>query len=144
MGGEERRLRAAGIRVTRPRLAVLAVLERTRREGAHLLAAEVEERVAEILGRVSTQTVYDCLAVLVEGGLARRLDLPGGAARFEGDDGDGHHHAVCTGCGRILNVTAGAGHTEPPRACPPDFEIREAQVLYHGICARCRVSGPTR
>jgi len=48
-GDAEVLLRSCGLRVTQPRLAVAAVLERARVEEAHLTVAEVVERSREIL-----------------------------------------------------------------------------------------------
>ncbi len=76
-GDPEVLLRSCGLRVTQPRLAVAAVLERARVEEAHLTVAEVVERSREILGRVSPQTVYDCLDAMTACGAVRRVDLPG-------------------------------------------------------------------
>src|SRR5690606_21457965 len=72
MTGAER-LRAAGLRVTRPRLAVLEVLSR----GGHLEAEQIATEVRERLHPVSTQAVYDVLAALTRVGMLRRIEPAG-------------------------------------------------------------------
>ena len=98
-------LRAAGLRVTRPRLAVLDVL----RAGGHLDVEEITARVRQRLDSVSVQAVYDILAALSRAGLARRIEPAGSPARYEARVGDNHHHLVCRGCGTIADVDCAAG-----------------------------------
>ncbi|WP_435769741.1 Fur family transcriptional regulator [Nocardioides sp. SYSU DS0651] len=143
MPDTEQRLRAAGLRVTQPRLAVLAVLDRAGAEGAHLRVAELAMRVREILGKVSTQAVYDCLEALTAAGVVRRVELPGSAALFETRVGDNHHHLVCRSCGRVVDVDcapASAPCLHP--SDPHGFAVAEAEVVFWGECAAC-VAGLT-
>src|SRR5690349_15640373 len=91
-------LRAAGLRVTAPRLAVLAAIP----TGRHLDADTILQTVRAQLGRVSTQAVYDVLNAFTAAGLVRRIDLPGqAAARYERRVADNHHHLVCRSCGAV-------------------------------------------
>ncbi len=139
LGGPELLLRSCGLRVTRPRLAVAAVLVHARDRGEHLTVAEVVERSAEIVGRLSPQTVYACLSALTEAGAVRRVDIPGAAARYEARlDGDDHHHHVCRRCGALHNVSA--SDPEAPRSDPAvasGVRIDWTEVVYWGLCAAC-------
>src|SRR5262245_40401671 len=126
-----RRLRSRGLRVTRPRLAVLDVLA----EQGHFEVEEIATRVRERLDSVSTQAVYDVLGALARVGLARRIEPAGSAARYEGRTGDNHHHVVCRGCGVIGDVDCVTGH--PPCLDPSaaaGFVIDEAEVTFWGLC----------
>lgn len=134
----EVRLRAAGIRVTDQRLAVLTVLDRARREGAHLLATEVTERSREILGQVSPQTVYDCLDALAAAHLVRRVALPEGPVRFESTAGPDHHHLVCSSCGQILNVPGTPPSAHRDLVERSGFDVRYAETVHVGLCRDCR------
>lgn len=141
------RLRAAGLRVTGPRGAVLAVLDHARTAHEHLTAAQVAHRVRTGAGTVSLQAVYDCLQVLIDAGLARRIEPAGQAALYEGRVGDNHHHLVCRNCGRIEDVDCAVG--EVPCLVPSstgDFVVDEAEVVFWGTCPACpppRVSPAT-
>lgn len=130
-------LREAGLRVTSPRLAVLAVVDGR----PHIAAEDVAIRVRERLGAVSTQTVYDALRVCTDVGLMRRIEPAGSPARYERRTGDNHHHLVCRQCGRIEDVDCAVGHA-PCLAADRDhgFQIDEAEVNYWGICPECRAS----
>jgi Fur family transcriptional regulator, stress-responsive regulator len=134
----ESRLRAAGLRVTRPRVAVLEALDEARTGGEHLLVAEVVEVTRSLLGSVSTQAVYDCLDALDRAGVVRRVEPAGSAARYEARVGDNHHHLSCRSCGRIVDVDCVVGDA----AClqPSDdhgFRVDEAEVVFWGLCPAC-------
>ena len=137
MEGPEHLLRHAGLRVTSPRLAVLAVVG----SSPHIAAEDVATQVRERLGAVSTQTVYDALRVCTAAGLMRRIEPAGSPARYERRTGDNHHHLVCRRCGRIEDVDCAVGHA--PCLTPyadHGFQIDEAEVNYWGICPECRAS----
>ena len=78
-GVDLRDLRAAGLRVTAPRLAVLAIV----RDGGHLAVEEIAFLARDRLGAVSTQAVYDVLFALTGAGLVRRIEPAGSPVRFE-------------------------------------------------------------
>jgi len=128
-------LRDRGLRVTRPRLAVLEVLA----EGGHFEVEEIATRVRALLDSVSTQAVYDVLGALARVGLARRIEPAGSPAKYEGRAGDNHHHVVCRGCGAIDDVDCAVG--EAPCLVPSarhGFVIDEAEVTFWGLCATCQ------
>jgi Fur family transcriptional regulator, stress-responsive regulator len=129
-------LRARGLRVTRPRLAVLEVLESSR---GHLDVDQIAARVRQRLDTVSTQAVYDVLGALSRAGLARRIEPAGSPARFESRVGDNHHHVVCRGCGEIADVDCAVGDT--PCLTPSQshgFVLDEAEVTFWGLCPSCQ------
>ena len=128
-------LRAAGLRVTRPRLAVLSAL----RSRPHADAGSVLAAVRVDLPQVSHQAVYDCLHVLTDAGLVRSLQPAGSAARYEIAVHGNHHHLVCRGCGALVDVPCRTG-SAPCLHAPEDhgFLIDEAEVYYWGLCPACR------
>jgi Fur family transcriptional regulator, stress-responsive regulator len=134
MSGEEQ-LRSAGLRVTRPRLAVLEVLD----AGGHLEVDEITRLVRERIDSVSTQAVYDVLGALSRAGLARRIEPAGSPARYEARAGDNHHHVVCRGCGAVADVdcTVGAAPCLDPNTTH-GFEVDEAEVTFWGLCPTCQ------
>ena len=131
-------LRAAGLRVTAPRRAVLAWLV----EHPHSTVDAISAAVREMLGGVSTQAVYDVLGVCTAAGLLRRIEPAGHPARFERRAGDNHHHVVCRGCGRTDDVDCAVGAT--PCLEPSDhrgFTVDEAEVVFWGRCPDCAAEG---
>ncbi|WP_327006443.1 Fur family transcriptional regulator [Dactylosporangium sp. NBC_01737] len=139
MSGEDL-LRARGLRVTRPRLAVLEVLEASRGQAqGHLDVDQIAAQVRARLDTVSTQAVYDVLSALSRAGLARRIEPAGSPARYESRVGDNHHHIVCRGCGEIADVDCTVG--EAPCLTPSQahgFVLDEAEVTFWGLCPTCQ------
>jgi Fur family ferric uptake transcriptional regulator len=133
-----RALRAAGLRVTMPRLIMLAWLE----AHPHSTAEAVGAGLREQFGAVSTQAVYDMLAACTTTGLLRRIEPAGHPARFERRVGDDHHHVVCRRCDRTEDVDGLAG--AQPCLTPVQamgFSVDEAEVVFWGICPRCEAAG---
>jgi Fe2+ or Zn2+ uptake regulation protein len=127
-------LRAVGLRVTAPRLAVLDWLA----ENPHTTADQIAAGVRARLATVSTQAVYDVLNACTRAGLLRRIEPAGHPARYETRTADHHHHLVCRACHRIDDVDHVAGFTpclEPPSA--RGFLVEEAEVVFWGLCPAC-------
>jgi Fur family ferric uptake transcriptional regulator len=133
------RLRAAGLRVTAPRLAVLDALG----TGRHLDADQVARAARRKLGAVATQTIYDALATLTRRGLARQLEPAGANRLFEARTGDNHHHVICRACRRIEDVDCAVGRRPCLTASDNHgFAIDEAEVVYWGLCPDCQQPNP--
>jgi Fur family transcriptional regulator, stress-responsive regulator len=127
-------LRAAGLRVTAPRLAVLDWLT----THPHATADQVATGVRERLETVSTQAIYDVLNTCTQARLLRRIEPAGHPARYETRTADNHHHLVCRTCNRIANVDYVVGFTpclEPPGT--PQFVVDDTEVTFWGICPSC-------
>jgi len=91
-------LRAAGSRVTKGRLALLALLERARRP---LTVVEIQKK----LHSINPVTLYRALEPLVAAGLVRR-GSDGRTAHFEYGGRSHHHHLVCRDCGLAMQCKA--------------------------------------
>lgn len=130
----EQRLRAAGLRVTRPRVAVLSAVS----HDPHADTDTIISAVRDHLGGVSHQAVYDVLKALTSVGLLRRIQPRGAVARYEARVGDNHHHVVCRSCGTIADVDCAVGQA-PCLTASDDhgFVIDEAEVMYWGQCPEC-------
>jgi Fur family ferric uptake transcriptional regulator len=136
----ERLLRGASLRVTRPRVAVLAAVHGHPHADTSSIVGVVRER----LGEVSNQAVYDVLGALTDAGLVRRIHPPGSVARYESRVGDNHHHVVCRSCGAIEDVDCVVG----PAPCltttdDHGYVIDEAEVIFWGRCPGCSAQRST-
>ncbi|MFI1193482.1 Fur family transcriptional regulator [Micromonospora sp. NPDC020750] len=128
------RLRAVGLRVTQPRLAVLATV----RGRPHLDADTITRLARSRLGRLSGQAVYDVLHALTGVGLLRRFAPAGGPARYEMRGAD-HDHLICRECGVISDT----GRSPAPGPCldpstAATFAVEFAEVTYWGRCPDCQ------
>jgi Fe2+ or Zn2+ uptake regulation protein len=127
-------LRAAGLRVTAARVALLEAV----RDGDHLGAEALATRVRDRIGHISLQAVYDALDALTAAGLIRRIEPAGSPARFEGRIGDNHHHLVCRSCGTVTDVACAVGEAPCLTAADDNgYSIDEAEVIYWGLCPSC-------
>ncbi|GAB7046825.1 Fur family transcriptional regulator [Catenuloplanes indicus] len=127
-------LRAVSLRVTRPRLAVLAALH----DHPHADTDTVISLVRTDQPMVSHQAIYDVLRALTDAGLVRRIQPAGATARYETRVGDNHHHLVCRSCGAIVDVECVTGQA-PCLTASDDhgFAVDEAEVVFWGTCPAC-------
>jgi Fe2+ or Zn2+ uptake regulation protein len=132
----EQLLRGATLRVTRPRLAVLAAVY----DHPHADTDSIIGVVRDDLGEVSHQAVYDVLRALTNAGLVRRIQPMDSVARYESRIGDNHHHVVCRSCGAIADADCAIG-TTPCLTASHDhgYAIDEAEVIYWGLCPACSI-----
>ncbi|MCW2968170.1 MAG: fur [Solirubrobacteraceae bacterium] len=135
-GSIDEQLRGAGLRVTGSRLAVMKVLTESH---DHPRVDQVVERVRASGAGISVQAVYDVCEALHRVSLARRIAPAGGPTRYEARVGDNHHHLVCRGCGRAIDVDCATG-TAPCLDLPDDhgFLLDEAEVTFWGSCPDCQ------
>lgn len=130
-----RSLRAAGLRVTDPRVAVLDYLALSPHSTVDTIASAVREE----LGSVSTQAIYDVVSACVNASIVRRFAPPGAAARYELRTEHDHHHAICRTCGAVSDVdyaTPASLRIETPDI--GGFEVDETEIVFWGTCADCR------
>ena len=133
-------LRARGLRVTAPRLAVFRAVAGT---PGHPDVDTIASGARSLIGTLSTQAVYDALRALTAAGLLRRIEPAGSPARYETRVGDNHHHVVCRVCGATQDVDCVVG--QAPCLTPSDpggFLVDEAEVTFWGICPACQAEPP--
>jgi Fe2+ or Zn2+ uptake regulation protein len=128
-------LRAAGHRVTLPRLLVHRHL---RRGDRHLTAEQLHSELAPQHPSLSPATVYATLDLLEDLGLVRRVNTAGGSTIYDTRTRS-HHHVVCRHCGRIEDIDA-AIDAEPARraAAATGFTIDHAELQLTGLCRACQ------
>lgn len=132
-------LRAAAVKVTRPRLRVLACLGEA--AGA-LCHGEVEQRLnAEGAGVMDRVTLYRVLDSLVDCRLALRTVDARGVYRFlltaKQAGHMAHAHFHCQQCGGVICLEQ---MPVPAPKLPSGFVARQVAVDVRGLCGRC--AGP--
>ena len=108
---------------------------------ADVAAAYAEEVAAEVRNddiRIDLATVYRTLELLVDNGLATRLDLGAGHTAYATGEHGPHVQLVCRHCGRILEVEK----TDIPMMFESiqrnySFDCRPYHFSIHGICSDC-------
>ncbi|MFC4222916.1 Fur family transcriptional regulator [Lysinibacter cavernae] len=128
-------LRAAGLRATSQRVAVLTYLD----HNPHSDAETILRGVLETLPTVSIQAVHGIVNDLTAAQIVRRVDLADShSAQYETRTKDNHHHVQCIECGRVEDVDCAVGHA--PCLTPSDthgMRIIETDLTFRGLCTSC-------
>jgi Fur family peroxide stress response transcriptional regulator len=133
---EYRRLcRANGWSFTPQRRAILeAVLDRDTHPRADDVYAELSRRKL----KVSRATVFRTLESLARLGVIAKAAHTGSAVRYDGRT-DQHHHLVCTGCDRVIDLSDVRLDAVPlPDTRRFGFVVSDFQVQLRGTCRECR------
>ncbi len=127
------RLQQAGLKATRSRLLVMALLQEL---GGHRSIEEVGQELKKRGTPLPRTSLYNVIAVLLDLGLVMLADVGPGRALYEVCLA-WHHHFVCTRCGAIMDVPCVKG--EKPCLLPEEApgRIDEAQIIFRGCCSSC-------
>lgn len=140
-------LRAAGQRVTKPRIALLSCVIAA--GGEHLSADALIEQVADSDPPIHRATVYRTLDGLTTAGLLRHVHLDRGLTAYHLVDGrssasSSHHHraehlhAQCSKCGKVTDLPAHVlGETADRIRRASGFRLDASHVAFSGICKDC-------
>lgn len=124
------RLTKAGLRVTRPRLLLLELLQEL---GGHQSAEDILRALRQRESTLPRASVYNVLQSLADRGVLMVADAGPGRALYEVSD-EWHHHLVCRECGALWDVPCTQG-TKPCLEAPvPGIQTDEAQVIHRGPC----------
>jgi Fur family transcriptional regulator, peroxide stress response regulator len=108
-------------------------------QAGHPTAAEIFEAVNRLDPRLipisSRATIYNNLRDLVQAGLVREIAMEGRAARFDAK-GKRHHHFICDRCGIIEDVDW-YDVPRPAAAALGKRRLRECELIFRGLCAKC-------
>lgn len=131
-------LHDAGLRATRPRMAVYQALGSL---GGHRSADEVATRIADDGTPLPRTSVYNALRVMADVGLVMIADTGSGPTLYEVSD-EWHHHFVCRVCGAIIDVPCSSDdHPCMTAQVPGGGEIESAQIIFRGVCGACLAEG---
>ena len=128
----KRSLEGSGLRCTPQRYAVMAFLMEHSR---HATAAEIFEAVNRVDPRSSRATTYNNLRDLVQAGLVREVAVEGRAARFDAT-GTPHHHFICDRCGNVEDIEW-YDVPQPRSRSIGKRIVRECELIFRGLCAKC-------
>jgi Fur family ferric uptake transcriptional regulator len=133
------RLRQAGERVTRQRIAIADALTAV---GRQVTAQELYRRLRPHDPGIGRATVFRTLEALVAAGVARRLELDGHVYAYVACRPEHHHHLACDRCGRVEEIDEAYIRPVAERvAVDLGFRIDDARVDFYGLCASCARRG---
>jgi len=139
MAEENQELRAAGLKVTVPRLKILQLLETS--EVRHLAAEEVYKMLLETGDDVGLATVYRVLTQFESAGLVKRHHFEGGRSVFEltRNELEHHDHIVCVKCGLVEEFFDEViEKRQHDIAEAKGFEVTEHSHYIYGLCPACK------
>ncbi|MFI5062795.1 MAG: Fur family transcriptional regulator [Streptosporangiales bacterium] len=128
-------LRARGYRVTPQRQLVLEAVTKLEHATPEEICADVQQTARG----VNISTIYRALELLEDLGLVTHTHLGHGAPRYHLAAEAQHVHLLCSGCGRVTQISPEA--VRPLVTALTDaygFETNVGHLTVHGRCADCR------
>lgn len=122
----EIRVREAGLRPTRQRIALAELL--FAKGDRHLSAEELHEEALTAGVAVSLATVYNTLHQFTEAGLLRILALEGSRTYFDTNTSD-HHHFFIEGENRVVDIEAAPVSVHNLPEPPEGMEIVNVDII---------------
>jgi len=130
-------IRAAGLRVTQPRLAVMQVLAQSAHPLSH--ADLIDALNGQGFDRV---TLYRNLNDLSDAGIVARTEVGDHVWRFElrssqNAHAGSHAHFTCTDCGAVSCLPENVVRINKSGRLPRAVREQTVEVSLRGICDRC-------
>ena len=114
------------------------VFETVNKLQCHATADEIYETIVQEHPNISKATVYRNLKLLSETGEIRKMEIPGGADRFDHRCHD-HCHVRCEKCGRVFDVDMEyITNLEKNIKNSHWFAFTGYDILFRGICPDCQ------
>lgn len=129
-------LKAAGLKITVPRLKVLQILEHS--EQHHLSAEDVYKTLLEMGEDVGLATVYRVLTQFEAAGLVTRHRFEGDHSVYELNHNEHHDHLVCIKCGRVEEFFDDIiEQRQQIIAKKANFKMTDHALYIYGLCPQC-------
>jgi Fur family ferric uptake transcriptional regulator len=130
------RLRTKGYRLTPQRMMIVTAIENS---PDHISAEEIYAQVAATYPHVNISTVYRTLDLLKKLNLVFEIDLGEGRVRYHAEESGHHHHLVCQGCNRVIDIDeATLSELRDVLLRDYDFDAELRHVGIFGLCRECR------
>jgi Fur family ferric uptake transcriptional regulator len=132
-----RLLAGAGLRATPQRVRVLAELMRERDD---VTAQGLHDRLRGRGERLGLATVYRTLNALADEGLIDTLSHHPGELCYRWCADEHHHHLVCSGCHRVVELGCGLDPWLERISGEHGFVATGHRLEVAGVCADCRAA----
>ncbi len=100
MAEQNEELKRAGLKITLPRIKILAILQKPNNQ--HISAEDVYKLLLEKHEEIGLATVYRVLNQFDDAGIVTRHHFEGGKSVFELAHKKHHDHLVCLKCGNVV------------------------------------------
>jgi len=133
---ESKDIRAAGLKVTLPRLKILDMLEGS--ANRHLSAEEMYKALLEEGEEIGLATVYRVLTQFEAAGLVKRHHFEGGSSVFELNQGEHHDHILCVKCGQVDEFYDEViEQRQADIAKEKGYKMTDHSLYIYGVCSAC-------
>lgn len=114
------------------------VYEAVKRLHCHATADEIYSEIVKKHPTIGRATIYRNLNQLADSGEIKKIEIPGGADRYDHRCGN-HYHARCSKCGRIFDMDMEyIADLEKTIKNTHGFEVSGHDLLFKGICFKCQ------
>ena len=141
-------LREKGLKVTSQRLMVLNILGAHGDE--HLTVEEIYDLAKEESPEIGLATIYRTVQVLLDLHVIDKVTFDDGFTRYElnGEEsasGHRHHHAICTGCGKVYSLESDLLDSLEEEVMEKlGFLVTNHEVKLYGLCSECRTKNENK
>jgi len=133
---ESKDIRAAGLKVTLPRLKILDMLERSGTK--HLSAEDIYKALLDEGEEIGLATVYRVLTQFEGAGLVGRHHFEGGSSVFELCHEEHHDHILCVKCGRVDEFFDEViEQRQKTIAQAQGYQMTDHSLYIYGVCPDC-------
>ena len=134
---EKNHLKAAGLKITTPRMRILDLL--TTSGARHLSAEEIYQQLYQSDSDISIATIYRVLTQFEAAGLVIRHNFEENHSVFELNHGEHHDHLVCMKCRKVVEF-----HDQIIEARQEEltrqfgFVMKDHCLTIYGVCQDCQ------
>lgn len=137
MAIENQELKNAGLKVTSPRVKILALIEEATQQ--HLSAEDIYKLLLEKKEDIGLATVYRVLTQFESAGLLVKHNFSDGHSVFEMASDHHHDHMVCQKCGSVEEFfEAEIEALQDKIALKYGFQITDHSHSIFGLCKNCQ------
>ena len=135
MPDHDQALRAAGLKVTLPRIKVLNILQDP--SSQHISAEDIYKKLIDQGEEIGLATVYRVLNQFDDAGIVTRHHFESGKAIFELNSQEHHDHLVCLDCGKVIEFRDDTIETRQCKiAASNDIELTNHSLYLYGHCSK--------
>ena len=120
-------LKSVGLKVTEPRLTILALMQETREQMQHFSAEDIYKLLLWKESDIGLATVYRVLNQFEEAGILVRHNFDANKAVFELNIEQDHDHIICMDCGKVFEFK------------DPDIERRQREISENTVWNSLRI-----
>ena len=129
-------LKSTGLKATLPRLKILEIFQTGRQR--HMTAEDVFRVLLDERSDIGLATVYRVLTQFEQAGILLRSNFESGKAVYELNEGQHHHHFVCTACGKVEEFyDPEIEKRQMMIAEQMGWQIQDHSMSLYGQCADC-------